>query len=308
MKNIICIPFAFSKGFNSGVNVKKNNIVEVYLKNAVVALLSAKWENPECEVVFATNVPVDEIPSQYTNQLIENEITILEIDFKDYRFPKDYKWSLAFYKLCVLKEMLNKGFDNICYLDTDVYIQSKFDSVWKECEYRILLYDINHGYDVREYKEMLTEVYQFVGKETMLTHYGGEFFASNYENAKKFETTMFTIYQEMLRSGFATTKGDEFIISIAAEQMKHIIKNASPYIGRFWTGVRFRLVSTCYRYNPVAVLHMPAEKERGIIKLYDRYVSRNKKPSKQKVWKICRLYRSGLIESVFAKIRYYVKV
>lgn len=65
------------------------------------------------------------------------------------------------------------------------------------------------------------------------------------------------VYAQMTKADFKTTHGDEFIISLAA--VKFNVKNAGAYIYRFWTG-SFRLISTCYKYNPVTILHVPAEK------------------------------------------------
>lgn len=46
--NLICIPFAYEENMNSGVNVsiKGKGKIEIYLKNACVALISAKYYNP----------------------------------------------------------------------------------------------------------------------------------------------------------------------------------------------------------------------------------------------------------------------
>ena len=307
MKNIICVPFAFENGVNSGVNLKKNNKTEIYLKNASVALISAKWNNPTCDIVFATNISVDELPLKFTELLRRNKIQIIIVEYTDYKFPSDYKWALAFYKLCVLKHMIQMGFQNCCYMDTDVYVQGSFDDIWRECKHSILLYDINHGLGVKEYRDIISEMNQFCKNDLLLTHYGGEFFAANYENAVVFEREMSLIYKEMLEKNFITTKGDEFIVSIAADKCKKLIKNASPYICRFWTGASFRLTSTCYEYNAVSVLHMPAEKEKGIIKIYDKYISKNQIPDNSKIWNICRLKRMRLIEAVYVKVRKVVK-
>lgn len=47
--NLICIPFAYEENMNSGVNVsiKGKGKIEIYLKNACVALISAKYYNPD---------------------------------------------------------------------------------------------------------------------------------------------------------------------------------------------------------------------------------------------------------------------
>ncbi len=49
--NLICIPFAYEENMNSGVNVsiKGKGKIEIYLKNACVALISAKYYNPDSD-------------------------------------------------------------------------------------------------------------------------------------------------------------------------------------------------------------------------------------------------------------------
>ena len=93
----------------------------------------------------------------------------------------------------------------------------------------------------------------------------------------------------MAQIGFVTTKGDEFIVSLAAKQIKQKIKNAGAYIYRYWTGWKFRLVSTCYQYNAVVVLHMPNEKIRGILKIYQFIKKKGRLPSDKYVWNVCNL-------------------
>ena len=76
--------------------------------------------------------------------------------------------------------------------------------------------------------------------------------------------------------------------------------NAGAYIYRFWTG-SFRLISTCYKYNPVTILHVPAEKEYGMLKLYNKYISKGKIPTKKNVYRLLHLNRRSL-RTVVAQI------
>ena len=86
------------------------------------------------------------------------------------------------------------------YLDTDVYIQDNFESIWREVERKILLYDINHGLNVEDYRSFCNEVKIFKNlKDQMyITHYGGEFFSSNYKNAVQFTMYAERIFDEMV--------------------------------------------------------------------------------------------------------------
>ncbi len=300
--NIICVPFAFKQGACTGVNVV-GDACAVYLENACVALVSAKYYNPGCRVCLATNLSKDSLPEEYLRILERANISILHIPFDSFRFADEYLWSLAFYKLCVLKHLCQMSYENICYMDTDVYIQGTFDGIWQECEQNVLLYDINHGLGVKDYRIICEEFESFGVEKKFLTHYGGEFFAASKEMACKFCEKCEFVFNRMQDRNFQTTKGDEFIVSLAAAQLKDMIKNAGAYVYRFWTGAEFRLVSTCYTNNRVVVLHMPDEKNVGMISLYEDYIKKGKIPKDRVVWKKCSLESLRMI----AKMKKIVK-
>lgn len=291
MKNkAICIPFAFDDEMQTGVNIgSQDRAMDTYLKNASVALVSIRQYNPDCDVLFATNLKSSKIPQVYRTLFEKNGIKMLTIPFNCFRFPLKTTWSLAFYKLCALKALLEEPYDVVCYMDSDVFVQGSFNAVWQECQEHILLYDINHGLYTKDYVILCDEVESFTKSKKLITHYGGEFFAASKDDAKEFCVKCESIYNEMIKKGFLTTRGDEFIVSLAADQMKMKVKNAAPYIYRFWTGVGFHLVSTCFKYNRIVVLHMPAEKERGMVDLYRKYISKGNFPKDAEVWKTLRL-------------------
>lgn len=115
------------------------------------------------------------------------------------------------------------------------------------------------------------------------------------------------VYARMQSGSFRTTKGDEFILSLAAHELRDKIKNASPYIFRFWTGASFRLVSTCYQYNRIIILHVPSEKEKGMKKLYERYIRRGAAPTDRAVWKALRLKNQPLVDKMIPMIKHIVR-
>lgn len=300
--NIICIPFAFKEDANTGVNVK-GDVYTIYLKNACVALCSAKYFNKESEVALVTNISINKIPKEYKEVLANFKISIIEIPFDNFIFPDNYLWSLAFYKLNILKYLSKSDYKNICYMDTDVYIQDNFQYIWEECQQKILLYDINHGLQVEDYKIFCQEIKEFMGEKKYITHYGGEFFAASIENTKLFVRSLEEVYQKMLKDNFITSKGDEFLISISASNIQESIKNAGAYIYRFWTAPGFRLVSTVYEYNPVLVLHLPNEKNKGMLKLYNLFIRKGKMPTKAQVWKLCRINSFSIIDRIKKEIK-----
>lgn len=301
MKNIIFIPYAYDKEKSTGANIRnKNKSVNTYLKNVCVACISAKHFNPNDTVAMVTNLNDNEIPEEYFEVLKGGGIEILYFNYDKYIFPKETSWGLCFYKLCALSHLLELDYDNYCYLDSDTFIQGSFKYIWEEVRTAILLYDFSHGLQVKDYKRFCAEINQFSESLKYLTQYGGEFFAANKDNAYRYVNILEKIYQENVEKSIKTTMGDEYLISLAANmpEIKVIVKNASPYINRYWTNGKFRLVCTNYEYNKVSVLHLPDEKERGISKIYSKYISRHLFPSITKVWRICRLSKMPLLDKL----------
>lgn len=276
------------------------NRLELYLKNCCVALVSAKHFNPDSDVALVTNI---DVPSKFKSLLEAHDIKIIKAPFEEFVFPDGYLWSLAFYKLAALSYVLTHyGYKRVAYMDSDVYVQSSFDNIWRECDESIMLYDINHGLQVKDYRIIVDEFASFLKEEKLITHYGGEFYASNRENGLRFIEEAKKIHKQMIDEKFVTTKGDEFILSVAASRMKESIKNAGAYVYRFWTGAAFHLISTCYEFNSVAVLHVPSEKKDGMLTLY-RTIEKGKIPSNKTVWKKLHLYKPRTI----GKVKVFIK-
>ena len=290
-ENIIFVPFAYLEKKQTGSNIsKKDKTIEIYLKNASVALISAKRQNPTCTVAFITNLQEHQIPKFFLDLFEKHSIEVFYIPFDEFLFGDECRWGLAFYKLCALTHLIEEKYQNYCWLDADIWVQGPFEAIWEEVRHSILLYDINHGLNTKNYRVLCNEVQAFTKKEKYVTHFGGEFFAGNYVNTKLFIERAKLIFNEMRQLSFVTTKGDEFITSIVADDIPQLIKNAAPYIFRFWTS-NFRLVSTCYQYNKVLILHVPDEKEIGMLGLFERYIKRRKIPKEKTVWRALGISR-----------------
>lgn len=303
--NIIFIPYANKDGAKSGVESKQvKNRQELYLKNCCVALISAKYYNPNDDVALVTNI---EVPQRYKDLLEAKGIMIIHALFDEFVFPDDYPWNLAFYKLCALSFVLGRfKYKRVAYMDSDVYVQSSFATIWEECDQSILLYDINHGLQVGDYQIITKEAAAFLGDKKLVTHYGGEFFASGREDGIRFVDEAKDIYTKMIDGKSLTTKGDEFILSIAADRMTGKVKNAGAYVYRFWTNATFHLISTCYEFNPVTVIHVPAEKSRGMLALY-KTIERGVIPSSKSVWRKLHLYKPTFRDKAKATIKKALK-
>ena len=295
-------------GVNFNQKISTNERFLMYMKNVCVALVSAKKYNPDIDCALVTNLDDKDIPAEFHEIFTRENIKILHYPFDEFKFDNDTPWGLAFYKLCALSHVLRETeYKNFLYLDADVYVQGSLDSIWQEVQENILLGDTNQGLNVPDYVRFITQTQKFYPEKKIITRYGGGFVAANRENAEKFIINARKVFNKSISENIIIEMGDEVIINIAADMMKERVRNATSYTFIFWTG-DFRLVSTCYRFNAVRVLHMPVEKTRGLINLYDKYIKKGTLPSHKQLWKICHLSGgrySGM--SLLHRIKLFVK-
>lgn len=293
-KYLILIPFAYLSEYKGGINLKRQDSnIGTYFKNCCVACISAKKNSgKETDVALCSNIKV---PEPYATILADAQVKIINCPFDHFNFGSKVIWSLAFYKLNAMWHICRETqYVAYCYLDSDTYIQGSFSYIWKECHNSILLYDFCHGLQNKDYITMLKEVENLTGTSAIgITHYGGEFFAANRIHTISFMNECEKVYEKMLENHVSTTRGDEYIISVAASRTPLHIRNAGAYICRYWTR-RWHLMSTNYKYSPVTVLHVPQEKEYGMLTIYKQYVSKGKMPNCRKVWSLLHLTRPSL--------------
>lgn len=289
--NLIISAFAFKENFGNSMQLgdaSDKSKLNIYMKNIVVALCSAKIHNPDDEVMLIAN---KEPAKEYADILASRDIKVSVVDFDDFLMPKEFPWALAFYKLCALKYAVTLDYDKILLIDSDTVTMKNFDSMWKEAEYGLLLYSVNHDFDHKD-REVQREAYRklFPDDNKNIVHYGGEFICGKRDVLKDFVDECHMIYEFIAKNNYDVNKaiGDEMILSAAAVAMreKNVLYEGGAYIYRYWTDNRFYLISTNTVSNPVCIWHIPSEKDRGFIWLYNYYRKNNSFPSAEKTAKI----------------------
>ena len=140
MENLIFGAFATLDGYREGDAANLGRTV--YDRCTVVALCSAKAQNPACTVALLTNAPV---PEPFRSQLTQGGVEIWDCPFTTYRVPADTNWALAYYKLCAMAWVLeNRDFARAAMLDLDTFTQRPLDDLWRECDEAVLLFE-RHG-------------------------------------------------------------------------------------------------------------------------------------------------------------------
>lgn len=285
--NLITCAFAFKEGFGTSLQLNQaanKETTEMYLKNLLVALASAKLHNPADDVFLSVNVDIGE---DWIKRFEASNIQVRKMDFDSFVVPKEFPWSLAFFKMCILNTWIREGkYENYLLLDADTFTARSYEDLWKEAAFGMVLFPLGHSFSHRDrdvIRRDFEKLYPEAAKNLPITHYGGEFVCGNREMITVFMDKCLEIFDRIAANGFSVEEkiGDEDLWSIAATLLYRDmpIIAADPYVFRFWTTDVFYLVSTCTVSNPVAIWHLPQEKQTGLTRLYNYYMKNKAFPS-----------------------------
>ena len=286
MKKLIITSFAYKKGYRSGVSYNSN--CDKYLQYCFISLLSFKNNNPECDVALVTNI---ELPEKHQKRFDREGIRIITKEFTEFTFSKDYTWSLAFYKICALKHVVDTmDYDEYLIVDSDTYCINNLDDMWQDAKDSLMLYNLNHSLSVKQSQTMNREYYELFGEDDVrMVNYGGEYVCGHRELLKKYLLDCEAVYRAMQEKDFSTKHGDEFIWCSTAHRYNYRIKAANAYIFRFWTSWQFYLVTTSFVFNPISILHLPSEKRFGFLYVYRYYERKKRLPANKRLFKMMSL-------------------
>jgi hypothetical protein len=264
---------------------------DLYIQNSLVSLGSASFHT-DADRFLVSNVPV---PAAYHFFLEQYQILNKVIPFDQFVFPTNVSWSFAFYKLCALNHLVQEtDYDLFCLLDTDTLIIHDLETLWQEASFdKILLLNLREAIDHPDRKKT-NAIYQRISGESQsaLVNWGGEIICSSRKPLLGFLDLMQTTYDEVKKDPaiYEDQKvSDEILLAVTAHCFGYErIQDAGPYIARMWTG-RFYKTSTRWSKDPVSILHLPAEKEVGMLRLYQYLHKYKQLPSLRRIRKMCML-------------------
>lgn len=287
-KNLIVNVLAYEDEYQTSTQMGEgctNLVIRNYLKDSFVCLKSCLMHTPDTDVKLFVNFKMAEDDRKLFE---ENGIGVCYLAFDKFRFPKEYRWALANYRMCVLDYVVHHmEYENILALDTDEYCVDDLSDAFAEMREGMVLFDTAERFSHSERQAIMDTAEFYFGRRINLPHIGAEFFGGNKDAMKDF----LKICQDVIDGSFAKVDekklykyNDEHVMSAAAYAYagEGRIINAAPYIYRYWTIRKFFLVSTNWKYNSVCLWHMPVEKKRGIFKLYNYYMKYKRFPEKEK--------------------------
>ena len=206
MENLIFGAFATLEGYREGDSANLGRAA--YDRCTVVALCSAKVQNPGCTVALVTNAPP---PAPFLGQLQAAGVEIWDCPFAAYRVPAQANWALAYYKLCAMEWVLaNRTFDRAAMIDLDTYTQYPLDDLWREADEAVLLYQVPHAAS-QGMAQAISRIYDTVspaGAPHVLTHFGGELVAGSKARLQDLMERCRRYFDEMQQAGVTPREGD----------------------------------------------------------------------------------------------------
>lgn len=285
------------------VRVPQDEYFNVYLKNSFVSLVSAKRNNSDSDVALIVNF---EISKEWHERFKKNNIKIFKTEFKNFLVNKSTKWKGAYFKLEAINYILEtQKYEKILLVDTDTIFMKSSNEIFEEAEKYILLYDVHYPL---YYPNMIksNQNYRLItDKKSNYIHYGGELICGNKKNLIDFIALCKVVVNKINElEEYIEDFGDEQIISVAADFYKGKIKTANAYIGRCWNTIKYRNIPSGYKN--LSILHVPSEKEKGLIKLYN-LISDNKYPNNNKIYYLLNMKNSlcNIISLLLRSIKKY---
>lgn len=292
MKNkLVFIPVCYKENYSMSANVKMDNYkaAELYLKNALVALKSVSNYNPNVSVAIVTNFKLWE---PYASLFKSHNIDVYETQFNNYVLPPDFTWSLAFFKIAAIKYILeNTDYDYILEMETDEICINNFDDMWKELDSKLLTATSSFRYN-HPSRVLYSEIYRNMYPnelERMIPKTGAGFIAANRANMAHFISYCDVVYEYLNanKENISKNLGDELYTSLYCAVYPERFISANPYVAVYWTG-SFYFVSTNYKFDAIAIVHVPSEKAMGMITLFDYLLKKEKLPENEKIFQILR--------------------
>lgn len=282
--------------------------MEIYLKNSYACLKSVLLNNDDVKCILFIDFT---LPDNWHSRFNAASVQIQYVEFGRYQISDKFDWGIVQYRYDVINYLCNMmdDEDEVIMLDTDVVCVGSLKDVFSEIKYRACFYDVQHAYTLPDRKNIMDNYLKLFpeAKHCELTHYGGEFVGCNGKHLRKIFEESKRVMEQSMGVEDLVNFNDEHITSIALYHLwKEVpINNANAYIARYWTNPGMYLVSTNYYFNPVVLWHLPFEKNRGFLWLYDYLLNKSKMPDYEVLRKVFGLPNCKRHESV---IGFIVKV
>ena len=274
--------------------------VELYIKNSLVCFSSLRINGGLKEMKLLLFINWD-MSAEWRAAFEKEGVELIYLPFGKYAIGSSFAWGIVQYRYDVMEYLSEHldDMDRILMLDTDIYCAGSLRPLFEEMDDRLLLYDVQHSCDNPERKVILDNLEKIYGERRYFTHWGGEFTGCRVKTLRRLFEGCRKVMVDSAKVSDLVNFNDEHITSAAADRDEELkAAPANAYVCRFWTIRNFYLSGTNYRFNRVVLWHMPAEKKRTMLWLYDHYIKNGSYPSDEKIARIMGLPKAAPRESV----------
>lgn len=267
-----------------GEIASKTTVSDIYIKNAIVSLLSIKESNKDATVGIVINVDLDD---KWEKILLDNDIVIWKCPFDSFVMPKNFVYSLSYYKLCAFDYILNNtDFKRMCFLDCDTFGVKSFSDIWKEADNALLIIP-NESSIHAPVRSEINCLYELLSgeKNKTITHFSSGFIAGTKRTLNEVMSLCREVYHGVIGlNNFTPSGGDEIIWSPALVHFHGRIHSPRAYcllsfitISNYWLDKEF------WDDPNVVMWHLPGDKRYSLIWAYDYFEKNGTLPSIKKM-------------------------
>ena len=258
---------------------------DIYWRCVILFFASSVRHNPEAaHKLFTTVASVPDVGSFSTSQFLKRlNVEVVRVPFT-YLPPPGYygAWRNQFYILDIIKYLDHNGLpdEQHVILDSDCIFTDSIEPLSRDLSRRgLLALDLNlpldeniNGLTQRDMKQVFEELGQPCPAEAA-KYYGGEFFAATSEVIHQLAGEVEPLWEISLarfQEGKLKFNEEAHFLSYLYAKLGYTNGLANPYIGRIWTGFKYRN-TTPEDFN-LTIWHVPAEKKHGIKRLFPQII------------------------------------
>ncbi len=258
---------------------------DIYWRCVALFFASSVRHNPDAaHKLFTTVESIPDVGGFSTSRFLKSlNVEVIHVPFT-YMPPPGYygSWRNQFYILDIIKYLDRCGAPENQYviLDSDCVFTGSIEPLSRDLSHSgLMVLDLNlppdeniNGLTQRDMKQVFEELGQPCPAEAA-KYYGGEFFAATAEAIHQLAEEVEPLWEMGLarfQAGKMKFNEEAHFLSYLYAKLGYTSSLANPYIGRIWTGFKYRTASP-EDFN-LAIWHVPAEKKHGIKRLFQQII------------------------------------
>ncbi len=257
---------------------------ETYWRCVMLFYASSVRHNPDAVHRFYTTVPrVPDVGDFSTSAFLKRlNVEVVQVPFT-YLPPPGYHgaWRNQFYILDIIKHLKTCAPDEqFLVLDSDCVFTASVAPLSRQLRAAGLLaldLDLPLGEDINGLTQRdMKRIFEEIGLPCpgdAAKYYGGEFFAATSEAVRRLAEEIEPLWETCLarfEAGKPKFNEEAHFLSFLYAKLGYGGATANPFVGRIWTGMKFRNSSP--QDFALAIWHVPAEKKHGIKRLYPQVI------------------------------------